>query len=607
MEPNSDSLPTNPRQMAETAAAWREKLATSRTHRYLGLFEELLKKFSPLERLALYALVVVLGGSVLFLLAGLNDAVSTEIPATGGTIIEGETAPARFVNPVLALSQPDQDITELVYSGLMRAQPDGTYIPDLAENYTVSPDGTTYTFTIRKNATFQDGTSLTSADILYTVSLAQNPDIKSPRRADWEGVQVSSPDPRTVVFTLPHAYAPFIENTTLGILPKHLWEKVDAASFAFSPLNTHPVGSGPYQVSKVQVDQTGAPTRYDLVPFSNFALGEAHIAHISFIFFAQDDDLNKAYASGEINAIAGPLPSDLASLLKKGGALASQALPRVFGVFLNQSKNPVLADASVRAALDAAMDKEGVVQSVLGGYGVAIDGPVPPGILGDSPPATPKEDPSVVLNASSTPQSFADAAKNILAKGGWKFDDAAGTWSKNKTTLSIKLATADEPELDATAQAVAAAWRAAGVDVSVQIYPLSDFNNTVLRPRNYDAILFGEVVGRNADLFAFWHSSQRNDPGLNLALYTNAKADTLLSEARAETDKRKRDDLYAQFAALVEKDQPAVFLYAPEFLYIVPRELKGVEIGALTTPSERFLNAYEWYTDTEKVWSFFAR
>lgn len=605
MEPYLDSTRSDASSLG--APEWREKLAAPRTHRYLGIFEDLLKKFSPLERLALYVCVVILGGSVLFLLAGLNEAVSTEIPASGGALIEGETAPARFVNPILALSQPDQDITELVYSGLMRAQPDGTYIPDLADTYAVSPDGATYTFTIRKNATFQDGTPLTSADVLYTVSLAQNPDIKSPRRADWEGVQVSAPDERTVVFTLPHAYAPFIENTTLGILPKHLWEKVDAASFAFSPLNTHPVGSGPYQVNKVQVDQTGAPTRYDLAPFGNFALGEAHIARISFVFFAQDDDLNKAYAAGEINAIAGPLPSDLPSLLKKDGAVASQALPRVFGVFLNQSKNPMLADASVRAALDAAVDKEGIVQSVLGGYGVAIDGPIPPGVLGNPAPATPEENMSPAPSASSTPESFAEAAKKILTKGGWKFDDAAGTWSKNKTTLSIKLATADEPELDATAQAVAAAWRAAGVDVAVQIYPLSDFNNTVLRPRNYDAILFGEVVGRSADLFAFWHSSQRNDPGLNLALYTNAKADTLLSQARGTTDKRQRDELYAQFSALVEKDQPAVFLYAPEFLYIVPRELKGVEIGALTIPSERFLNAYEWYTDTEKVWSFFAR
>lgn len=117
-------------------------------------------------------------------------------------------------------------------------------------------------------------------------------------------------------------------------------------------------------------------------------------------------------------------------------------------------------------------------------------------------------------------------------------------------------------------------------------------------------MLFGEVVGREADLFAFWHSTQRNDPGLNLALYTNAKADTVLSEARATTNRSERDDLYDEFASLVKEDVPATFLYAPEFLYLLPSELKDVKIGALTTPAERFLNVYEWHTNVEYVWSF---
>jgi peptide/nickel transport system substrate-binding protein len=200
-------------------------------------------------------------------------------------------------------------------------------------------------------------------------------------------------------------------------------------------------------------------------------------------------------------------------------------------------------------------------------------------------------------------------------KGGWKFTPAAtttaqnsstGTWTKGKQTLAITLATADQPQLVATAQAVVQAWRAAGVQASVQVYPLSDFNTNVIRPRQYDAILFGEVVGRSLDLFAFWHSSQRNDPGLNLALYANSKADSLLSQARATTDTVERDKLYTQFAAVIAKDDPAIFLYAPQFVYVVPSSLQGVELGALTTPADRFLNVYQWYTETERVWSAFT-
>lgn len=576
-----------------------------RTHRRLRFFEELLTRFTPLERLVLYGLTITLGLSTLALLAALNQRITTVVPAHGGTLTEGETVPARFVNPVIAVSQADLDISALVYSGLMRAQADGTFIPDLAEHATISPDGTVYTFTIRKDATFHDGTPVTAADVLFTVSLAQNPDIKSPRRADWEGVTVSSPDDRTVVFTLPHAYAPFMENATLGILPKHLWNSVSTDQFAFNALNTHPVGSGPFKVDSTKTDATGAATRFDLAPFSHFTLGEPYLSRISFAFFPSDDAMLKAYEAHQIDAIAGISPNDLVAL-SVSTHLVQAPLPRVFGVFFNENKNAALADIAARTALSQAIDRKTIVTNVLARFGVPLDGPIPPGVIGASQPATPE-----FFRPEATSTAVADplligAAKTTLQKGGWTLDETSGTWTKKKLPLSLKLATVDSPELVATAQTIAAQWRAVGIQVSVQVYALSEFNNTVLRPRDYDAILFGEVVGRDADLFAFWHSSQRNDPGLNLALYANSKADTLLSQARATTEKSKRDDLYAKFADLVKADVPAAFLYSPEFLYILPGELQGVRVGALTTPSERFLEAYEWYTETQRVWEFFA-
>lgn len=606
MEPTSDTSHTRETPLAAAAPGVPDTLTRSRSHRFLRRFEELLTHFTPLERLGLYGLTILLGLSTLVLVVSVSRAVSVEIPARGGTLTEAESVPARFVNPVLALSQSDQDITALVYSGLMRAQADGTFIPDLADHYTVSPDGTTYTFTIRKNAVFQDGTPVTSADVLYTVSMAQNPDVKSPRRADWEGVSVSAPDERTVVFTLPHAYAPFIENTTLGILPKHLWGSVPVEQFAYATLNTHPVGSGPFKVSSTQTDATGAATRFDLSPFSRFTLGAPYLSRISFVFFPSDDAMVKALNAHQVDAIAGISPTDLVSL-KHPVELVQAPLPRVFGIFFNQNKNPALSDPAVRQALSQAIDTQAIVTNVLAGFGVPLTGPIPPGVTGLIQPATP-----ALFTPNGTSTAVADPtlvaqAKATLSKGGWTYDDKTGTWTKKKMTLSLKLATADSPELVATAQASAAAWRSLGVQVSVQVYALSEFNNTVLRPRDYDAILFGEIVGRDADLFAFWHSSQRNDPGLNLALYANSKADTLLSQARATTDKAKRDDLYSQFATLIAQDRPAAFLYSPEFLYILPGELKGVRVGALTTPAERFLEAYRWYTQTESVWEFFAR
>ncbi len=578
--------------------------ARRRTLRYFAALDDMTRQLSPFERLVLYVLTVVLAMSSFALLAGANAAVSVTVPSQGGSLVEGQIGPARFINPLIPMSQADSDITALVYSGLTRAQADGSIVPDLASHFEISEDGTSYTFTLRDGALFHDGTPVTSADILFTVQRAQNPDIKSHLRADWEGVSVSTPDERTVIFKLPRAYAPFLQNTTVGILPQHLWSEVTAEEFPFSPLNTNPIGSGPYKVAKVETTSTGSITRYDLVPFKDFALGTPYLRRISFVFFPNEEALLRAFNKGDVDSMAGISPATLGSIERKDITVHTVPLPRIFGIFFNQGRNAVLADVSVRRALDQAVVKDRVVQLVLRGYGVAIDSPVPPHVL-----SIESHQESAALSAATTAftdESLAEA-RATLEKGGWKFDEATAAWSNSKKQeLGFTLATSDAPELVETANAVAAAWTALGVKVNVQIFPTSELGTSVIRPREYDALLFGEVVGRELDLFAFWHSSQRNDPGLNLALYTNSRTDTLLSQARATTQIEDRKKLYAEFGELVKADVPAVFLYSPKFIYAVPKSLQGVELGSLTGPSERFHSAYRWYSDTEKVWSVFT-
>jgi peptide/nickel transport system substrate-binding protein len=303
--------------------------------------------------------------------------------------------------------------------------------------------------------------------------------------------------------------------------------------------------------------------------------------------------------AGKIDGFAGISPSEIARL-DEATQIIRAPLPRVFGVFLNQGHAPVLADLAVRAALNAAIDKEAVVNSILHGYGTALDGPIPPGIFS-------REETSADASSPETASAFSEEARAILERNDWTWSEEDGAWrNDDEQALTFTLATSDSPELVATAEILAKQWQEAGIIVSVHVYPTSELNSSIIRPRAYDAILFGEVVGRTLDLFAFWHSSQRNDPGLNLALYTNARADSLLARARATTNRNEREELYAQFADIVSEDIPAVFLYAPQFLYVFPEHIRGIELGALAVPGERFLNVYEWYTETEHVWSIFT-
>ncbi|TSC69675.1 MAG: Extracellular solute-binding protein family 5 [Parcubacteria group bacterium Gr01-1014_56] len=548
----------------------------------------------------------VLVVSAVALIYLLNAQLIVAIPGYGGGLEEGIVGSPRLINPVLATSDADRDLSILVYSGLLRATPGGDYKPDLAESYSISPDGREYTFVIRKNVTFHDKTPVTAEDILFTVSKIQDPALKSPLRASWSGVVAEVEDPQTVRFTLKSPYAPFVQNLTLGILPKHLWQNVSVEEFSFSDLNASPIGSGPFRVLSVSRTPSGIPSSYQLRAFDNYALGKAYFSYLTLKFYQSEAALRDALERGDVEAASGLSPTSVSSIPEAN--IMRAPLNRVFGIFFNQNQSELLRDIDVRRALEESIDRATLVEQVLQGYGTALEGPIPPDIL-------PRETPlRAAAQNNATSSDKATLAKNKLIAKGWK-ESADGTLSKTTgkgkaaktTTLAFSLSTGNVPELRAAAEYLRQEWSKVGAAVDVKIFDQGDLSQNVIRPRKYDALLFGEVVGRELDLFAFWHSSQRNDPGLNIALYANSTADKILEQLREIGEEQKRLELYNKFAIEVEKDIPAIFLYAPDFVYSIPKDIVGVELGFIETPSDRFLSAPFWHRETDYVWPIFGR
>lgn len=542
-------------------------------------------------------LLVVSSTGLLYLL---KSDFMVMVPARGGSLSEGILGSPRFINPVLAISDADRDLTALVYSGLLRATPEGGYVPDLAESYSISEDGKIYTFVLRDHLTFHDGTPVTADDVVYTVNRAQDPALKSPLRANWDGVQVEAADPKTVRFTLKSAYAPFIENLTLGILPKVRWGTISNEEFAFSELNAEPVGSGPYSIATVDHTSSGIPSTYVLHSYNNYALGEPYLRTVTLHFYQSESALTAALSRGEIDSASGLSPANLSGIPKAN--ILTSPLNRVFGVFFNQNQSVVLRDKAVRTALNDAINRNELVTQVLGGYGTPLTGPVPPTILGDAYAA-----------GTSTGAQLAQAAREQLISKGWTpredgvLQKTTGTGKNASTvTLEFDLATANVPELRAAAEYLRATWGQMGALVDVKIFEQGDLSQNIIRPRKYDALLFGEVVGRELDLFAFWHSSQRNDPGLNIAGYANSTADKALAELRQTANPAKRSELLNTFTEEMSKDVPAVFLYAPDFVYSIPNDIAGVDLGFIETPDDRFLSLPQWHKETDEVWPLFA-
>ncbi|HEU5114252.1 MAG TPA: peptide ABC transporter substrate-binding protein [Candidatus Paceibacterota bacterium] len=582
-----------------------ETLTRERKAKGIDRLDSLASSFSITEKVLFLVCFLVFAGAALSLLGKVSDSFSVTVPERGGSLVEGIVGTPRFVNPLLAVSDADRDLTELVYSGLLKAQPDGSYIPDLAESYSVSPDGLSYSFTIRANAQWSDGSPVTADDVEFTVVKAQDPALKSPRFVNWQGVTVEKTGTKSIIFHLKQPYAPFISNLTLGIMPSHLWKNLSADQIPFSSLNTNAVGSGPFVISSVVKSADGIPTEFVLKPNSTYALGEPFIGTLYIKSFGSEQALLGALESGQVESASNLSPASAEALraLSRTTVLAAP-LTRIFGVFFNQNQDEVLAHKEVRQALDMITDKQGLIQSVLGGYGSVADGPLPSESSGDASSSN-------AYDASTTDA----AATKILTKAGWKIDPTTNLYvmvkGKGKTaattTLELNLSTANVPELVLAAKKLQETWTAFGIKTDVQVYEPSDLNQSVIRPRKYDALLFGLVTGRNSDLYPFWHSSQRNDPGLNISLYTNRKADDLLEKMRIATSSTALNSEYALFENEVGNDVPAVFLWSPDFLYAIPAKLHGVELGQMTTSSDRFLGIEKWYINTDRVWNTFVK
>ena len=561
-----------------------------------------LRSLSPKQRRLFIVLGILFIALIITLLWQADRTISVPVPAPGGQLTEGIIGTPRFINPLLATSDADRDLTALIYSGLLRLDPSGKIIPDLAASYIVSDDGLIYTFKLRDRLTWQDGQPLTADDVEFTVVKAQDPLLSGKKRGAWEGVRVEKLSPTEISFHLKQAYPQFVETATTGILPKHLWDKFDAEAFSLNQFNIEPIGSGPYQIKNISKNSQGIANYYVLEPFSNFALGSANISLVRLRFYGNETDLITAYKRKEIDSLSAISAENAKTLERAGTNISRSPLPRVFAVFFNQNKAPVLANKEVRKALAMAINQQQVIDEVLKGYGIPAYGPLPQLFLKGNSDQTDETD--IANNKITT-------AREYLADHGWTWDESKKIWQKKgkkeTTTLSFSIATADILELRDSAESVKRIWEKLGAKVSLKVYEIGDLDLNIIRPRQYDSLFFGEILGRTPDLFSFWHSGQRLDPGLNIAGYTSTNVDKLLEETRILTDPEKRQANYQKIQNLINQDIPAVFLYSPEFLYLIPTSVKNIKLPLINTPSDRFFSIYQWYINTDRVWKIFIR
>ncbi len=559
------------------------------------------KVLSQKERYLVIAFLLIFIGSLISLPFTVFYHYTKAIPDYGGSFSEGVVGEPHYINPLLSQNNDvDRDLVSLVYSGLMKYNEEGKLVPDLAKSYEISSDGLNYTIYLKENAKWQDGAPVTADDVVFTIQTAQNPDYGSLQRINWQGVDVEAADSHTVILKLKNKYAQFLNNLTLNIIPQHIWQNIKPVNFALSDFNLKPIGSGPYKFKKLKKDDTGKITSYELGSNKNFYSGQSYIDSIELKFYSSEDEMIDEYNKNSIESMAFVSANNLKKVrFQKRLNIEELKLPRYFGVFFNQNEAPILTDKNIRLALSYATDKKDIVNKILDGKGLETNSPMIGGVLD-------------IADDFKKYDYDPEKAKKILADAGWSNPDSKGVLTKTAKAkskkekpatekLTLRLTTSTWPELNNVAKILKEEWAKIGIELTIEALPTQELQQTI-KDRGYQTLLFGEILNIDPDPFSLWHSSQKRDPGLNLALYDNKSADSLLEKARQTLNPLERIKQYQDFQKLVVEDVPAIFLYNPLYIYAQTNNIKGFDSKIISMPSDRFSNIEKWYINTKRSW-----
>lgn len=528
------------------------------------------------------------------------------IPARGGTYIEGMVGQPYAINPLLCqYNEVDRDLCSLVFNGLMRLDAHGLPQPDLAARLPeISPDGKTYTVTLRSDVRWHDGQPFTADDVLFTINLIRDPSFPGPEDLAelWRSVEISRVNAYNLAFTLSEPFAPFPDYLALGIVPAHVLRSVPPIELSSADFNLRPIGTGPFKVEEVSM--SSGQIEHVLLAANPYYFGsQPFLDKIEFKFFADDASVFNAYRAGQVQGIARVPYTELPRLRQFPDLKVFSAPVAGYSlIFLNHANPdvPFFQDKQVRQALSLALDRNQIVERAQNGHGIVVSGPILPNTWAFDPSLPPA-------------QANPDQARALLDAAGWQVggsrattpgvvDPASllppGVRNKEGKALAFTLLTTSDPVHVKMAEIVAEQWWAIGVTVTVKAVPMLVTNH--LAPRSFEAVLIDLSLAGDPDPYPFWHETQAAT-GQNFGGYKDRDMSEILEQARRTSDRNARARFYQRFQQMFLDQAPAIPLSQPIFTFAVDGRVRDVQIGPLQYTSDRFRNVMDWYIATRRI------
>jgi len=546
-----------------------------------------------LKKLRWQLLVVMLTLAAIGLLLLGQQPVLQEIvpvkPATGGIYSEALIGDYGRLNPVLDYyNSVDRDVDRLLYSGLVRFDGNGIPQGDLAESWGISADGKVYNFSIRANAVWHDNQPVTSDDVIFTVEVLRNEAIPLPsdQREMWKQVEVNKLDDKTLQFHLPEPFAPFLDYLAFGVLPRHLLGNLSPQDLVNAPFNLEPVGSGPYYFDHL-TSENGRVTSVVLTAFEAYYQGRSYIDQVVFRYYPNAQSALAAYRADETLGINQVDLESLPEVLKEPGLnLYTGRLPYLTLIYLNldSPQLPFFKEATVRRALMMGLNRQWMVDRLMGSQALIAHSPIFPGTW-------------AYYDEISTPGYDPDQAVVLLKENGYTVPAEGGAVrAKEGVSLSFDLVFPNDPKFTSLAENIRQDWEKLGVQVNLKAVPYDELVNNYLEPRTYQAALVELNLARSPDPdpYPFWDQAAISG-GQNYAQWNDRQASEYLERARINFDLAERTKSYRNFQVRFNSELPALPLFYPVYSYAVDGEVKNVRIGSFFDPSDRFNTFTSWY------------
>lgn len=412
----------------------------------------------------------ILSGLVLItayiLILQINKQFLVTVPAMGGSINEGVIGSPRFLSPIFATTDTDKALSKLVYAGLMRETVDGKFVPELAKDYIISPDGTSYTFTLKDKLTFQDKKPLTPEDILFTVGKLQDSTLNAQNAAYWQNVSAEVVNANTVAFHLPAPDKDFLSRLAFGILPQHVLENVPTEQLSSEKYSLHPVGAGPYKLESY-TESNGIVTSLQFKKNKFYAGIKPYIKELNIKVYGNQDSLLSALLNGNIDMTSALEPDTLAKHpLPKDFSVAKTPISKTVALYRSQNET-TLSDPAFVNILDAFIDKNDILAKVDNGYGT----------------------PSTIQADEEAKNNDTLASLNSL---GYTYTN--GTLMHRGSPVGFAISVSNDPKSLLTAQLLATKLGELGMLVSIKAFDQGNFQDEITSGRSNVVLVRDETT-----------------------------------------------------------------------------------------------------------------